>query len=439
MRIAITHHNADLDALASLVAATRVFPDTIAVLGSMVSPPVKRYLALHKDHYSIRTRSELDLSEVEKVIVVDVRDARRLREFKEVFENDPVVTVYDHHPPGEHDIEADVAVVEPVGACASLLVEKLLETNTPLSATEATLYLLGIYSDTGRLSYSTTRPIDIRVSAELVDRGASLQVVNRYLRREYSNDQSRLLVELMANTTEEGFDHVEIAFAVATTPHFVHGASSVVEQILELGGHDAIFGIVHFDKNDRTQIIGRSRVSYVDVGRLLSELGGGGHRGAGAATLKGTPIEDARQSLVDLLAASPLEPARVENIMSRPVHTLDHSITIRDAKEKLASWSVTGAPVMRDGKIAGIFSTRDAPARDENERLDLPVSSHMTHEVQSIGPREPIEDTLERMTAEDIGRLPVIDDGELVGIVTRTDLIRELYMKVRDDTDLQPG
>lgn len=437
MKLVITHHNADLDALASVVAATRLFDDTVGVLGSMVSPPVKRYLAIHKDHYDIRTRSDVDLDEVDEVVIVDVRDTRRFKEFDAAFDSNPRVVVYDHHPASDYDVEADLSVVEPVGACVSLLVEKLLEETIPISPTEATLYLLGIYSDTGRLSYSTTQPIDIRMSAQLLECGASLKVVNRYLRREYTREQSQLLVELMRSTVEEPFDHVEVAFCTARAPRFVKGASSVVEQTLELGGHDAIFGIIHFDKNDRTQIIGRSRVSYIDVGAILSQMGGGGHRGAGAATLKKSSIESVKAQLVKLLNESALEPTRVLQIMSHPVYTLEHDLSIKDALARLSQWGVTGAPVLREGELVGIFSHRDAPPGDQNERLALPVSSHMTHEVTSIAVREPIDDALELMALEDVGRLPVFKDGVLAGIVTRTDLIRELYMKIRDDSDLR--
>src|SRR5690606_691213 len=145
---------------------------------------------------------------------------------------------------------------------------------------EATLFLLGIYSDTGRLSFSSTQARDVKVCAALLDLGANLRVVNRFLRRQYSDEQSKLLVECMASLSEESVHEVEFDFVQASAEKFVDGASSVVQQVLEFGGHDAIFGVIEFRKNRRVQVIGRSRVSYVNMGAILSQFGGGGHRGA---------------------------------------------------------------------------------------------------------------------------------------------------------------
>jgi tRNA nucleotidyltransferase (CCA-adding enzyme) len=59
----------------------------------------------------------------------------------------------------------------------------------------------------------------------------------------------------------------------------------------------------------------------------------------------------------------------------------------------------------------------------------------MTHEVSTISPREPIEDALSLMIEHDVGRLPVVSDGKIVGIITRTDLIAALYMKLPEDLE----
>lgn len=436
-RIVISHHNADLDALASMVAATHLFEDTVAVGGSLVSPPVKRFLALHKDHFPIVSFKNVDPEAVEEVIVVDVRDRRRLKEFKDLLGAASRVVTWDHHPDGEHDIEADENIVEPVGACVTLLVQRLLEKGHEIEPAEATLYLLGIYSDTGRLSFSTTRPIDVEMAAELLKRGASLKVVNRYLRRQYTKEQSELLVSLMSSSHEISVDSVEVAFCTAEAPKFVRGASSVVQQVLELGGHDAVFGVLHFEKNDRVQIIARSRVSYLDVGNVMAKFGGGGHRGAAAATVKDRALDDVVDELKQILRDVPMLPTRVEAMMSTPVHTVDHDEDMSAVLAKFDEWGITGAPVMRDGNLVGVISRRDLERAENADKLELPAGSHMTHEVRTIDYREPVEDTLEMMTAEDIGRLPVTRDGKIVGIITRTDLLRELYMKTRDDSDLE--
>lgn len=436
MRVVVSHTNADLDALACLVAATRLYEGAVAVGGSSLSPPVHRFLALHKDRFPLLGPEEVDPTEVEEVIVVDVRDSRRLTDAREYFEHASRVVAWDHHPATQWDVEIDEEHVEPVGACITLLLERLREEGHQIPPEEATLFLLGLYADTGRLSYTATRQRDVEAAAFLIGRGAQLKIVNRYLRHELSAEQSGLLVELLANVEEISIDQVEVAVSTASMHKTVRGASTIVQQVMELGGHDAIFGVLHFRKNKRVQIIGRSRVSYVDVGQILGEFGGGGHRGAGAASLKKTDPESVVARLDELLRGTPLRPTRVADIMTPQVRYLCHDTSLGDAKQQLTSWGITGAPVMRDGELSGILSIRDVTRAERGDNLQLPVSSHMSHEVLCVDSQEPIEDALEMMTGRDVGRMPVTRDGEVVGIVTRTDLLRLLYMKVRDDSDL---
>ncbi len=435
MKIVVSHTNADLDALACMIAASRLF-GAVPVGGASLSPPVHRFLALHKDHYPLLAPQDVVPEDVAEVIVVDVRDRRRLRDVEHLLDIAPRVTAWDHHPACDSDIASDEAVVEPVGACITLLVERMIEQGVPITPDEATLYLLGLYSDTGRLSYATTRSRDLDVASFLIAHGAQLKVVNRYLRHSLSPQQGKLLLDLLDTCREISVNAVEIAIATAEAHKTIAGASTVVQQVMELGGHDAMFGVLYFAKNKRVQIIARSRVSYVDVGEMMKEFGGGGHRGAAAGSVKDSSIEEVTARLETMLRAAPMHPTRVHEIMTSPVHFLSHDTTLSEAHEALRTLCITGAPVMRDGKFCGVLSKRDIQRARLSDSLHLPVSSHMSHTVTCVDSHEPIEDALEMMSSADVGRMPVMHDGEVVGIITRSDLIRLLYMATRDDSDL---
>ena len=429
--IVITHHNADLDALASTIAASRLY-DGIPIRGRAVNPLVQRYLALHKDEFPLVWYHELDPARVERVIIVDVRDRRRLPEYEPVFERDPEIIVYDHHPASEFDVPGDQAQVEPTGACVTLLIEHLRAQGKDLGAAEATLMLLGLYADTGRLSFDSTTPRDIDAAAWLLRQGARLGVVNRYLQEEFSPEQQRLLVDLMDGCEEVSHEAVEIAIASARAPDFIKGAASVVHRVMQMGAHDAILAVIEFEKKKRVQVIGRSRVPYVDVGALLTQLGGGGHPGAAACTVKKTTLEDVLLDVRASIDAASLLPTRVSDMMSQPVQTIDHRATLGDLDALLTEHHIRGVPVTRDGDIIGVISLRDLEsARARDDDMTLPVSARMTHEVMTIAPDEPLEDAMTLMTQNDIGRLPVLDpSGRLIGIVSRNDLVAPLY---RDD------
>jgi tRNA nucleotidyltransferase (CCA-adding enzyme) len=86
-----------------------------------------------------------------------------------------------------------------------------------------------------------------------------------------------------------------------------------------------------------------------------------------------------------------------------------------------------GAPVVDGGRLVGIVSRRDVAAAEKQGKLDRPVSGRMSRDVAVVAPEAPIEDALARMEARDVGRLPVVAEGRVLGIVTRTDVLRALY------------
>lgn len=427
MRAIITHENADLDALSSLVAAELLYDDAVCLRSGHLSSYVKRYLALHKDQRDLRRIHDIDPAEVDHVVVVDVRKAGRLKEFRPLFEGDAHVTIWDHHPASPDDIEGDEVTVEPVGACTTLLCERLREEGTEPGEEDATLMLLGIYADTGRLSFDSTTPRDVEAAAWLLRHGASLPVVNRYLQEQFSLAQQKLLAEMMFSIEEISVGGADVLIATGAAEDFVKGTADVIEHILNLGGHEAVFGVVDFKGGKRVQVIGRSRVPYIDVGSLLEGLGGGGHAGAGGAARKKTTTDAVVEELKEILTDSDINPCRVRDLMSSPIETIDRDLSLERAGELLERWGVTGAPVVQDGQLEGVISHRDIDDAREAGRLDLPVSGHMSHNPITIPGEESLEDALELMTDNDIGRLPVLEDGRLTGIITRSDVLRHLY------------
>jgi tRNA nucleotidyltransferase (CCA-adding enzyme) len=113
--------------------------------------------------------------------------------------------------------------------------------------------------------------------------------------------------------------------------------------------------------------------------------------------------------------------------MSAPVHHVTPELPLAELAPLLDAWGHHGAPVLRAGAPCGVISRRDlARARDAN-RLELPVSSHMSGRVITTTPDAPVEAALAKMVEHDVGRLPVLREGALVGIVTRSDLLALLY------------
>ena len=378
----------------------------------------------------MKRMTEIDPSEVRRLIVVDVRSRRRLAHVEPVLERidrgEPIeVHVYDHHPASDDDLAADHLVVEPLGAITTALVERLRAASLCPAPIEATLYALAIHADTGSLSLAHTTPRDVRALAWLLERGAHLPLVDRYLRGGLDEGQRAVLAHILSNA-----EIVEGGAALATTTleRDVDGLAEVVTEARRLAGHDALFLLAELPKQrPAVQIIARARHGSHDVAAVLKTLGGGGHRGAAAAILKDTRLEEAEARLREALAHASTPIRRVAEVMTRPAWTVDPDLTLERLEPELVDRGITGAPVMREGELVGVVSLSDVARARASGREGLPLSSHMGAPVRTIGPEASLEEALAEITERDIGRLPVVSDGELLGVVSRSDLLAYLY------------
>lgn len=431
MDLIVGHDNTDFDALAAAVAAQRLHPGAIIGFGRVLTGPVRDFWSLHKDRFPAERVDALPLDEVVRLVVVDVRDRRRLAHVERVLERRDEgarveVFVYDHHPACEHDVAGDAEIVEPVGAVTTLLVERLRAQEISIDPTEATLFALGIYTDTNALTLGSTTARDARAAAWLLERGAQLSVVNRYLRPRFSDAQRVALSEVLAHTELHEIGGLHVGVAALALETRVEGLADVTSEARRLLGHAALFAVTTTPRG-KVEIVGRASQGGVDVGGTLRTLGGGGHPGAGSARLKTGEIGDVVARLLAALRERPPRPERVSDVMSSPVETVGPELTLAELAETLERRGVSGMPVVRDGALLGVVSRRDVARAREGGRLELPVTSHMSGNLRTVGPDAPLEEALAAMTEADVGRLPVLRDERLVGIVSRTDVLRALY------------
>ncbi|HEV8557649.1 MAG TPA: CBS domain-containing protein [Actinophytocola sp.] len=127
---------------------------------------------------------------------------------------------------------------------------------------------------------------------------------------------------------------------------------------------------------------------------------------------------------------------RARDVMSRPVVSVDPHTTVREAVTVLTEHGFGAVPVVDElGHVVGIFSESDAVRTtmstvDGRDRRNDAVSTTMTAPVEVVTPGTAITTVAERMLAGRLRCLPVVEEGLLVGVVARRDLLRTL---VRDD------
>lgn len=133
---------------------------------------------------------------------------------------------------------------------------------------------------------------------------------------------------------------------------------------------------------------------------------------------------------------------KVKDLMTREVLTLAPNTTVREAAEILSTEHVSGAPVVRLGVVVGMVSSVDLlefiaglPADPEavSGGMDHGIlDDHTVEEAMTRGPIKtialdaPASTAAEMMMEEGIHRLPVLDNGNLVGIISTTDLVKAI-------------
>ncbi|CAI2718899.1 CBS domain-containing protein [Nitrospina watsonii] len=428
MEIITTHISADFDCVAAMVATQKLYPDAHMAFSSSMEKSVQEYLHAFGNPFQFTRAKDVDLTKVTRLIVVDTQDAERIGVFKSLLNNKNVeVHVYDHHMDVDQPLRADQAVVRPRGSAATVLCEELAERGITLSALESTLVVLGIYQDTHSLMSSSTTPEDFYAVGRMVAQGADLNIVADFAETRLNQEQRDVMKELIVSLEVHNFNGVEIALAQATVDYYVGDLAVVVSRMMELENLKAVFGLVCLDH--RVYVIGRSRTEEVNVGRVLSELGGGGHTNAASASTRDlTPIQ-AREKLIAVLNEK-VEPLnRIQHVMHAPVVSVQNKNTIAEVENVMTRFNLNTLPVLANKKPVGLVTRQVVEKAIHHKLAKERVEDFMAHEFSVTTPDAYFKTIVPSIIEAKQKLVPVVHPktGHLVGIVSRGDLLRLLH------------
>lgn len=420
MRLIVTHEQPDFDALASLALAKLLYPGSTATIQGTLSRQLSAFLRLYRDELALTPHDQVDVDAVTELVVVDTNDANRIKPFDALLSRVPV-TVYDHHPQTPTSIAAARGISERIGSTATLLTRELMATAINIPPPLATLALLAIHEDTGNLTFDLTSADDYRAAAHLLASGANLQLVRRFAHTTLDPDQAEFRAALLANSELTTVAGRPVAVAAFDHPTYVGGVSGTVNDLLDLYGADAAVAVVRMDS--RTLVFARSNERFDCSAALREAVGGAGHPGA-AYGKSDEPPAVVLPRVLGALADHATPALHARDLMSAPVRTVRHDTTVAEASDALLLFGHNGMPVIDDaGQVMGVVSRRDL---DRALRLGLGgshVSGFMTRDVVSAPPGATLLELESLVLHHNIGRIPIVDEGRLVGIVTRTDLI----------------
>jgi tRNA nucleotidyltransferase (CCA-adding enzyme) len=433
-----THTNTDFDALASMLAARRLYPGAVAALPGSLNRNVREFYRLHADELGVADTGTVDHEAIERLIVVETVHAGRLGEFEHVARRPGVeIVAFDHHQPERPDwIPLEALVVSDDGALTTTLVGILAERELDVTPLEATVFALGIHEDTGSLTYPTVTQRDADALAWCLRHGASQDMVAQYLHAPLGHAERALFDELLGALEPHDAEGFEFLVAAVSWNEYVDGVSNLVHKVVDLTDARAVVALVQM--GDRVFAVVRTRVPELDAAAIAEALGGGGHAQAASAVYRGS-LAEARERAIAALPRAVRRPVTAREIMSRPPRFVSPDDTVAHAMVECQRHRQSGIQVGEEGRLLGLVTREDLDKAVGHGLSHAPVKSVMASNVVTCSEETPLGELQRLVSSTDAGRVPVVRDGSVVGVVTRGDLLRALDEPVEAPAETTAG
>ncbi len=438
MKLILTHEQADLDALASMLGARLLDEEAFALLPRNINRNGLDFIKKYQAELGFSHLNDLPYDTISHIMLVDTQSLVTLKGLHAGTK----INVIDHHPRKE-GVNPDWEVeISRTGACATLLVEKLKAASIPISSIQSSLLLAGIYEDTGSLGYSTTTSRDLIAAAYLLEKGADLNLIGNYLNPPLTSAQQLLYDRLMRNMQSHSIQNQTILTAKANAMDVNDEISSVAHKLRDFLDPDALLLFVLTKQGIR--LVARATTDAVNVSKIAAAFGGGGHARAASALIRpegrlsqdemATQLDQTYEQMLSDLPNYVKPLISVRHIMSKNPLILTPDTPIDEVARLMQRYGFEGYPVVGNGKIVGLLNRRTVD-RALSHKMSLPASSLMDAGDISVHPDDSLETLQKLMATSNWGQIPVVDaqSGAIVGIVTRTDLI-----KTRSILKLQP-
>jgi len=274
LTVITTHTNADFDAMASLLAAQKLYRGARVVFPGSQEKNLRNFFINSMVYlYNMADIKEIVFDRVKRLVLVDTRQPGRIGKLAELLDRPGIeIHIYDHHPPMPRDITGHTEICRLTGATVTILTEILQNKKIDISPDEATVMCLGIYEDTGSFTFPSTTEADFTAAAYLLSKGANLNIVANLITREIDPDQVQLLNDMIQAAAPYHINGVEVVVTSVTTDKYITDFAFLVHKMVRMENLDAIFALARM--GNKVYIVARSRIPEVDVGIIAAPLGG---------------------------------------------------------------------------------------------------------------------------------------------------------------------
>ncbi len=425
--IITTHINADFDALSSMVAAKKLYPEATIVFPGSQEKNLRNFFIHSLSYLFSFTRIKLvDFNAIERLILVDTRQRDRIGRFSEILDKPGLdIHIYDHHPPSNNDIKGTLEFIKHYGSTAAILAQIIRDRNLSLTSDEATVMLLGIHEDTGSFTFSSTTPDDHIMAAWLTEQGADRNILSGLLTRELTAEQIWVLNDLIHSAEKTIINGVEVVIAKVVREEYIGDFAMLVHKFMDMEDIQVLFALAQME--DKIYLVARSRNESVNVAEIALEFGGGGHPQAASATISKKTIMQVEKTLLNLLKSLINTGKTARDMMTSPVIHILPEKSVKDASTLLTRYNINVLIVVnKAGQLEG-YITRQIMEKAVFFNLGhIPVREYMNIDFHTVTPDTPLSEVQELIIKNNLRVLPVLKEGRLVGVITRTDLMNIL-------------
>jgi tRNA nucleotidyltransferase (CCA-adding enzyme) len=437
-QVIVTHGNTDFDGFAAMLAARRLFPGAVVCLAGSLNRNVRELARLYEEELGdLVEASRLELDAIRRLIVVETTSASRLGELEPVA-RDPAVekVVFDHHANLPDWAPEESVVLSEDGALTTTLVGILAERDVQPTPIEATAFALGIHEDTGSLTHPTATARDADALAWCYRHGASQDVLARFLHVPLTQKERELLHELIESLEPVRVEGIELLVAAVEWREYVDGVSNLAHKLVDLTDCRALAVLVEMD--GRVFAVVRSRTQELDAAALAGTLGGAGHEQAASAIFRGGLAEAREQMLADA-ATAVRQPLTARDVMSSPARSVPPDETVARAMVECQRHRQSGILVTEGDRPVGVVAREDLDKAIGHGLSHAPVKGIMSSRVATADEGTPLAELNVLLGGAPGGRIAIVRGDRVVGIVTRSDVLRALGEATGDDEAEAPS
>ncbi|TYB30689.1 MAG: CBS domain-containing protein [Candidatus Mcinerneyibacterium aminivorans] len=433
MKAILGHKNMDFDCFASMIAAKKLYPEYDIIFPDNIESMVKEYIEKEDIPFEYLFASDLN-ENITEVILVDNNNLERSGLDTEKLNKSKIIKIYDHHEE-KNDIKIDKKnyIYKPYGANITLLLEEIFKRNIKIDEKERKIYLLGLFEDTGFLTYVSLTKNDVEMFKILFENLAEkdLTFINNYLLTDFNKEQLSVMDDLAENAEIFKKNNIKIGFCYAERENYIDNLAIVVQRLMIILSLDIIFVVVRLDKN--IYFWTRSNIKNIKVISIAKELDGGGHPNAAYSLIKDKTFVEVKQKVYNLIDKYFLNKKTAGEVMSSEIVTADVNNSVSTVKEKMIAHNHSRLPVLKENSIYGVISKKEIDRLLNHGFGDVSIKNYVDFSIPSVNPEKDINSVKEMMISNQYPIILVVKKEELQGIITIEDLLKEEYPELAQE------